>query len=83
MKPGLTLTLPPQVLIGPASILKNGKMSTLMKIETFILKTSISDIFQWCSCQGSQREERSYMFLSKGTAELELLLNSPRTEQKG
>lgn len=83
MKPGLTLTLPPQVLIGPANILKNGKMSTLMKIETFILKTSISDIFQWCSCQGLQREERSYMFLLKGTAKLELLLNIPRTEQKG
>ena len=36
-----------------------------MKIEPFILKTSILGIFKWCSCQGSQSDKRSYMFLLK------------------
>lgn len=45
MEPRLTLTLSSEALIGPVSILKNGKMSTLMKIEQFILETSTSDTF--------------------------------------
>lgn len=45
MEPGLTLILSSETLTGLVSILKNGKMSTLMKIEPFVLETSISDIF--------------------------------------
>lgn len=41
----MTLTLSSEALIGPVSILKNGKMSTLMKTEQFILETSTSDTF--------------------------------------
>lgn len=44
MEPGLTLILSSEALIGPKSILKHGKMSTLMKTEPFIPETSISDI---------------------------------------
>jgi hypothetical protein len=74
MEPGLTLTLSSEALIGPVSILKNGKMSTLMKIEPVILENFISDIFKCYSCHGSQRKERSYMFMLEGTTELGLVI---------
>lgn len=41
MEPGLTCTHSSEALLGPVSILQNGEASTLMKIEPFILETSL------------------------------------------
>lgn len=58
METSLTLTLSSEALIGPVSILKNGKMSTLMKTEQFILETSTSDTFLNVVLAMVHREQR-------------------------
>lgn len=58
------------------SILKTGKMSTLMKIEPLILETSISDFVFHVVLARVHREkkERNGMFLLEAVIEFELFI---------
>lgn len=60
-------------------------MSTLMKIEPFVLETSISDIFFNGVLTKVHREknETSYMFLLEGAAELELFPELTKRDRIG
>lgn len=71
MEPGLTCTHSSEAIIGPVTILKNGKASTLMKIESWKL---LYQIF-FNAALAKFTERRKKLHVPVGTAvELEFVI---------